>query len=168
MIEINEQNYESEIELSEGKVLFMFHRESGCSQCKTMMPIFEEFAEKNPDIKCARYSLSKPDSVTEKFQFKQVPAFFAFVDGKVVGAQEGVVVDIGLTFTPEKIAPKQVPVEKATMLQLMTDEANMIDQIAPLMAHLKKIQKEMKKRRSFDEPCCDSCAAGGGCSGGNH
>lgn len=167
MIEINEGNYEQEVTKSEKPVLLMFYRESGCSNCAHMKPIFEEYEKANPEIKCVRYKLGKPDGVTQKFQFKVVPAFFAFIEGKPVGGQEGIVSmeDLHLTFTPELIKPKHVPIEKASLQQLMTDELALIDQIASLRKHLKKVQKEISERKQWamgdlsnKEPCCGSCS----------
>jgi thioredoxin-like negative regulator of GroEL len=171
MILIDVNNFDNFIS-SEKKALVFFYRENGCSFCDQMKPIIDAYH--NDDFAVGKYALGKPDAVTSKFQFKNIPAFFAFVDGKLVGQYEGVLTkeQLPLVFTPDQLPKKIAPtVETATLLQLMTDEANLIDQIAPLRLHLAKIQKEMAKRRKGAmgdlEPCCDGCATGGGCESGH-
>jgi len=77
------------------------------------------------------------------------PTTITFNQGKAIAGQEGIltVEQLHNTFDPEKLI---TPIEKAPLLKLIQDEANLIDQIAPMMAHLKKLQKEIKRRRSFD------------------
>lgn len=167
-IELNVKNFRDEI-AKHPAILVYFFQEKGCRFCDIMKPYMEKYAEENI---LGVYALGDfPDEVTKEFCPNQaVPRFWAFVDGKPVGFQSGAmpIEEVVLAFTPEKIPPKQMPIEKMSMAQLITDECFMIDQIAPMMSLLKKIQKEIKKRKMLliDEPCCDSCADGGTCSGG--
>jgi thiol-disulfide isomerase/thioredoxin len=173
MVQVSEKDFAEVVLKSEKPVLVFFYRELGCSFCDRMKPLMPEYEAAHPEVLLATYHLGeKPDSITSGL-VEKFPTFAAYKDGKFIAKQEGAMPleQLHLTFDPSKIPPKALPIEKASMLQLMTDEANLIDQLGPQMAHLKKIQKEIKRRKIMlvDEPCCDSCAdSGGSCGGGGH
>lgn len=170
MLELNEKNFK---ELTAtGKVLVFFYREKGCSFCDQMKPVFEEL---EGDFEKAKYELGPtPDTITTGL-VESFPTFAAYVDGKLVGVQVGAMSaeKVAQTFEngfPEK-KPAQIPIEKASLAQLITDEMALIDQIGPMRKHLAKIQKEIEKRKKLamgKVDCCDSCSDGGECSGGCH
>lgn len=170
MIELNEENFKEET--VQGKVLVFFYRESGCSFCDKMKPIFEEL---DGDFVKAKYKLgSGPDSITGDI-VKNFPTFAAYVDGKLVGTQEGAMSaeKCAATFVNGFIEskPKQVSLDKAAYSQLLADEAFLIDQIGPMRMHLAKVQKEIAKRKKLAMgklDCCDSCSDGGECEGHCH
>jgi len=180
MIEAVEKNFDELVLKSQDPVLVMFYREKGCSFCDSMKPIIEKYAEAHPEVKVVKYALAQqPDSVNVEYPVKRFPTFYAFKDGKVVGTQEGAMPmdQLHLTFTPDKIPAKpqvsQVPVAKATMAQLLTEEANLLDAIASIRGHYMEVKREINKRRKavaeWDakaDSCCDSCADGGPCEGG--
>jgi len=143
---LNETTFEKALQ-DNPKLLVFFFREKGCSFCDKMKPIIHELGNEEKDYVLAEYALgTSPDSINAKYPIERFPTLYAFVDGKVVGKQEGSMPkeQVALTFTPEKLPPKQIPITNLSMLQLMTDEANLIDQIAPIRAHLAKVQKEIK------------------------
>lgn len=170
MLELNEKNFVESIK--EGRVLVFFYRESGCRFCDEMKPVFEEL---EGDFVKAKYKLGAgPDSVT-KDVVVNFPTFGAYIDGKLVGTQEGAMPadKVAATFEAGFIQrkPKQIPLAQASYAQLLTDEAYLIDQIGPMRAHLAKIQKEIEKRKKLamgKVDCCDSCADGGKCEGECH
>jgi len=170
MLELNEKNFKEET--AEGKTLVFFYRESGCSFCDKAKPVFEAL---EGDFKKAKYKLgASADSITNGVVFN-FPTFGAYVDGVLVGSQEGFMSaeKMAATFEAGIIQPKakDVPISKATMAQLLTDEAYLIDQLGPMRQHLNKIQKEIERRRKLATgklDCCDSCADGGKCDGGCH
>ncbi len=175
MIILDEKNFEQEIAHFE-KVLVFFYRESGCVFCNKMKPIVESLSMKEDlGFVVAKYELgSQPDSINNKYPINRFPTFYAFDKGEVVGKYEGALEEeqLPLVFTPDLLPQpsKSIAIEKASLLQLMTDEANLIDQIAPMRSHLAKIQKEISNRKKLAEgkigSCCDSCADGGSC--GDH
>ena len=147
MIHLNEENF-AEYVLGTPKLLVFFYREKGCSFCDKMKPIVEKYGESNS---VGWYALGQsPDSVTEGL-VKNFPTFVAYENGKMVGSQEGAMPleQLDLTFTPDKIKPKQIPIVKAKLVALLTEEANLIDSIAPLKAHLIEVQAEIKARRDM-------------------
>ena len=145
MIELNEKNFKEEL-AKHPQALVFFYREKGCSFCDKMKPVFE--SHNAPYIK-AKYPLgAMPDSITEGL-VERFPTFVAYAYGEMIAKQEGVLSGEQLdnTFNPESIAPKKLSVKEAPMLTLLTDEANLIDQIMPLKQLLKEIQDEIKLRR---------------------
>lgn len=171
---VDEKSFAKQIKET-AKALVFFYVEKGCSFCDTMKPIMDELSNDHDIMfyKCGDdLKTAKPDSVTGKM-VKTFPTFAAYIDGELVGQQAGGMSaeQVMLTFTPDLLPKKAKPLAQATMIELMTDEANLIDQIAPLRAHLAKVQKEMEKRKKQamgKVDCCDSCADGGGCEGGCH
>ncbi len=147
MIKLKEENFIQSV-ASHAKVLVMFYREKGCSFCDKMKPVFEDL-EESGFVK-AKYELGDaPDSVTQGL-IERFPTFVAYANGEFVAKQEGVLTPEQLvnTFSPEKLPKKAIPLEKATMAQLLIDEAALIDQIYPLKDHLNKIRAEIEKRRN--------------------
>lgn len=147
MVELNEQNFKEEL-AKHPQALVFFYREKGCSFCDKMKPIFEE--HNAPYVK-AKYHLGPtPDSVTQGL-VERFPTFVAYAYGEVISKQEGVLTGEQLdnTFNPEAIAPKKLSVKEAPLLTLLTDEANLIDQIAPLKRLLQEIRDEINFRKAL-------------------
>lgn len=185
MLDVNEKNFEKEVEQSKGHVLVFFYRESGCSYCDKMKPIVDEYQKAHPEVKVVKYKLgSQPDSINAKYPIERFPTFYAFIDGVAVGKQEGAMPleQLHLTFDPDKIPAKQarspqqkgeqIPLEKASLAVLLQEEANMIDAIANIKNHYLAVKKEIKRRREATkewdklvDACCDGCADGHGCEG---
>jgi thiol-disulfide isomerase/thioredoxin len=146
---VDEKSFESQIKLAP-KALVFFFVDKGCSHCDIMKPIMDELAMAHDIMfyKCGDdLKTAKPDSITGKI-VKSFPTFAAYVEGQLVGTQAGSMdaEKVLATFNPEK---KQKKLEEATMLELMTDEANLIDQILPLKIHLANLQAEMARRRKM-------------------
>lgn len=147
MLELNEKNFKEEL-AKHPQALVFFYREKGCSFCDKMKPVFED--HNAPYIK-AKYQLgAMPDSITEGL-VERFPTFAAYAYGELIAKQEGVLSgeQLDATFNPELLKPKQLSVKEAPLLTLLTDEANLIDQIAPLKRLLKEIQNEIDERRSL-------------------
>lgn len=147
MLELNENNFKEELS-KHPQALVFFYREKGCSFCDKMKPVFE--SHNAPYIK-AKYALgAMPDSITSGL-VERFPTFVAYAYGEMIAKQEGVLSpdQLDATFNPEAIKPKQLKISEAPLLTLLTDEANLIDQIAPLKKLLKEIQDEIKFRREL-------------------
>lgn len=147
MLELNEKNFKEELS-KHPQALVFFYREKGCSFCDKMKPVFE--SHNAPYVK-AKYALgAMPDSVTQGL-VERFPTFVAYAYGEMIAKQEGVLSPEQLdnTFNPETIAPKKLSVKEAPLLTLLTDEANLIDQIVPLKRLLKEIQDEIALRKAL-------------------
>lgn len=152
ILELNEKNFKDQIN-DKDKILVFFYIEKGCSFCDKMKPIVAKYAESNT---VGMYKLGQaPDSITEDI-VQRFPTFVAYEKGLAVGKQEGAmsIEQLALTFTPDKIPSKDpgpqpgpVTIETAPMVQLLTEEANLIDQVAPLLDHLAKVRAEIRRRK---------------------
>lgn len=170
----DEKSLKSVIE-GKQKALVFFYVEKGCSFCDQMKPIMDELSSEHDVVfyKCGDdLRTAKPDSVTKDL-VKAFPTFAAFDQGKLIATQSGGMdaEQVLKTFTPELLPKKIKKLSEASMLELLTDEANLIDQIAPMRSHLAKVQAEIAKRKKQamgKVDCCDSCADGGECEGGCH
>jgi hypothetical protein len=147
MLELNEKNFKEELS-KHPQALVFFYREKGCSFCDKMKPVFE--SHNAPYIK-AKYALGQaPDSITEGL-VERFPTFVSYAYGEMIAKQEGVLTgeQLDATFNLEAISPKKLTVKEAPMLTLLTDEANLVDQIAPLKRLLKEIRDEIDYRRAL-------------------
>jgi hypothetical protein len=155
IIELNEKNFKEEVS-KQDKILVFFYRETGCSFCTKMKPVVAKYAESNV---VGMYKLGQaPDSVTEDI-VERFPTFMAYEKGLAVGKQEGSmsIEQLALTFTPDKIQAKSqdprqpgpLTIETAPLVGLLTEEANLIDQIGPLKEHLTKVRAEIKRRKQL-------------------
>jgi thiol-disulfide isomerase/thioredoxin len=171
---VDEKSFKDQIK-AYPKALAFFYVEKGCSFCDQMKPIMDELSNEHNILfyKCGDdLKTAKPDSITGKF-VKAFPTFAAYENGEFIASQSGGMSaeQVMNTFDPDLIPKKAKPLAQASMLELLTDEANLIDQIAPLRSHLAKVQKEIEKRKKQamgKVDCCDSCADGGECDGGCH
>jgi thiol-disulfide isomerase/thioredoxin len=171
---VDENSFKKQIKEFE-KALVFFYVEKGCSFCDQMKPVMDELSNEHDVLfyKCGDdLKSAKPDSITGKL-VKAFPTFAAYQDGEFIASQSGGMSaeQVMMTFTPDLLPKKAKPLAQASMIELLTDEANLIDQIAPLRAHLAKVQKEMEKRKKQamgKVDCCDSCSDGGECEGGCH
>lgn len=142
MQKVTEQTFKEFI--SKGRSLVFFYREKGCSFCDKMKPVIEEYSKARENLQVLWYELGQtPDSITQEL-VQKFPTFVAFQDGQMIGKLEGVLTHEQLDAID---APKTLPIEQASLAQLMTDEAALIDQIFPMKMHLGKIQTEIKRRR---------------------
>ena len=147
MLILNEKNFKEELS-KHPQVLVFFYREKGCSFCDKMKPVFE--SHNAPYVK-AKYELGPtPDSVTGGL-IERFPTFVAYAYGEMIAKQEGVLSGEQLdnTFSPEKLAPKIIPVKDAPMQILVADEMKLIDQIYGLKLALNEVQAEIQKRKSI-------------------
>lgn len=100
MKKIEERQFD--VSIKEGQVLVMLSFAEKCGACETMKPIFEQFSNENPSIKCYQilypFSLpAKPESIiAEKYNIGTFPAFLSFENGLLVAQMKGKVTDKAL------------------------------------------------------------------------
>ena len=155
MLTSTEKTFKDDVLASTKPTLVFFYRESGCSFCDKMKPILAEYALAHPEVNTVKYALGQsPDSINAEYPIERFPTYYAFKDGVVVGKQEGAmsIEQLHLTFTPELLnqqpqASEQITIDKATLLQLLTEEANLIDIIAGLKMKYQALKSEINRRR---------------------
>ena len=64
----NEENFEKEVEKSEGVVIVDFYAD-WCGPCKMMSPIIDEIAEENSDIKVGKVNCDEEPNLAIKFAY---------------------------------------------------------------------------------------------------
>lgn len=90
VIDINENNFETEILNSEKKVLLDFWA-SWCGPCRMVSPIVDEIAKERTDIKVAKVNVDEQPKLAEKYGIMSIPTLAVLEKGEVlrqaVGAQ---------------------------------------------------------------------------------
>lgn len=90
VIDINENNFETEILNSEKKVLLDFWA-SWCGPCRMVSPIVDEIAKERTDIKVAKVNVDEQPELAEKYGIMSIPTLAVLEKGEVlrqaVGAQ---------------------------------------------------------------------------------
>lgn len=84
MLEINEQNFESEVLKSKVPVIVDFWAE-WCAPCKMLMPVVEGVAKELQDkIKFVRLDVDDNPTITSRFAIRTFPSLLIFKQGRVV------------------------------------------------------------------------------------
>jgi hypothetical protein len=117
-----------------------------------MKPVVALYAESNV---VGMYKLGQyPDSITKDL-VQKFPTFVAYEEGVLKGKQEGAmpIEQLDNTFNPSKssVPTGMTPINEATMLQLQSNEALLIDQVSQIRGLLREVQNEMKRRRKLAE-----------------
>ena len=60
-----------------------------CGPCKVYAPVFEKFAEENPDVKCYSVDCEESPELAEEHGIMSIPMTLLFVDGKFVKQRQG-------------------------------------------------------------------------------
>lgn len=141
MLLLNEKNFNEALK-ENPKLIVLFYREKGCSHCDKFKPIFQKYSETAEEV-LGMYALGDmPDSIATAEIVKSFPTIVSYQNGQIFKVEKGANVDLSKMFEPVII-----PIEKSTLLDLLTQEAQLIDAIFPMKQHLLKIQEEIKKRK---------------------
>jgi thioredoxin len=61
-----------------------------CGPCRIFAPVFEEMAEKHPDVYFGKVNTEVATELAEAFQVRSIPTIIAFKSGDIVFEQPGV------------------------------------------------------------------------------
>ena len=89
VIELNEANFENEVEKNNGLVLVDFWA-SWCGPCKMLSPIVDEIAEERNDIKVCKINVDEEQALAAKFGIMSIPTLVIFKNGNIVNKTIGV------------------------------------------------------------------------------
>ncbi|MBQ9181789.1 MAG: thioredoxin [Bacilli bacterium] len=91
IIEVNKDNFESEVLKSNTKVLVDFNAE-WCGPCKMLKPILEGLSEK-VDFKIVSVNVDDQDELAEQYQVSSIPCLVVFQNGTEVNRNVGFITE---------------------------------------------------------------------------
>lgn len=90
VIEINENNFESEVINSDRPVLVDFNA-GWCGPCRALKPIVEELAEEHPEFKFVSVDVDEMDELAEDHDVSSIPCLVVYNGGKEVARNVGLI-----------------------------------------------------------------------------
>ena len=87
-ININKNNFQSEVLNSEKKVLLDFWA-PWCGPCRMVVPIVEEIADERPDIKVGKVNVDEEAELASRFGIMSIPTLVVIEKGKIVNQTMG-------------------------------------------------------------------------------
>ena len=88
-ISININNFHEEVLNSEKSVLLDFFAD-WCGPCQRVLPVIDEIARENPDIKVGKINVDEQPELASKFRVYTIPALFVFKNGQITQQAIGV------------------------------------------------------------------------------
>ncbi len=88
VIEISEDNFESEVLKSELPVLVDFWA-PWCGPCRMMGPIVDEISEENLELKVCKVNVDEASELAIKYDVESIPTLIYFKNGEVRATMNG-------------------------------------------------------------------------------
>lgn len=89
VIELNEVNFEHEVEKSKELTLVDFWA-PWCGPCKMLSPIVDEIAEERNDVKVCKVNVDEEQVLAAKFGVMSIPTLILFKNGNIINKIIGV------------------------------------------------------------------------------
>lgn len=87
-INVNKSNFQAEVMESDKLVLLDFWA-PWCGPCRRVVPIVEEIADENPDIKVGKVNVDEEVELAEQFGVMSIPMLVVMKNGEVVNQAVG-------------------------------------------------------------------------------
>lgn len=90
VIEVNEEEFETEVLNSDKTVLIDFYAD-WCNPCKVLSPIVEEVANELEDIKVVKINIDETEEIANKYNIMSIPTLVVIKNGKETNRSVGVI-----------------------------------------------------------------------------
>ncbi|MBO5891904.1 MAG: thioredoxin [Oscillospiraceae bacterium] len=87
-VKIKESNYQKEVLQSEKTVLLDFYAD-WCGPCRMVLPIVEEIAEENSEVKVCKVNVDEETELAARFKVYSIPSLFVLKNGEIVNQSVG-------------------------------------------------------------------------------
>ena len=87
-LNINQENFQDEVMNSDKPVLLDFWA-PWCGPCKMVLPLVEEIAAENPDIKVGKVNVDEEMALAKQFRVMSIPTLVVIKGGQVVTRSTG-------------------------------------------------------------------------------
>ena len=87
-IHVNKNNFQEEVLNSDKPVLVDFWA-PWCGPCRMVLPIIEEIAEENEDIKVVKINVDEDPELANQFGVMTIPTLYVFKNGQAVNHRSG-------------------------------------------------------------------------------
>ena len=87
-LNINQENFQDEVMNSNKPVLLDFWA-PWCGPCKMVLPLVEEIAAENPDIKVGKVNVDEEMALAKQFRVMSIPTLVVIKGGQVVTRSTG-------------------------------------------------------------------------------
>ena len=88
-ININKNNFHEEVLNANQSVLIDFFAD-WCGPCQRVLPVLDEIARENPDIKVGKINVDEQPELASRFRVYTIPALFVFKNGQITQQAIGV------------------------------------------------------------------------------
>ena len=90
VLDVNEENFENEVQNSDKKVLIDFYAD-WCGPCNRLVPLVNKVAEENENIKVVRIDVDKNENLMNKYNVRSIPTLIVIENGEEVKRSVGLI-----------------------------------------------------------------------------